>query len=444
MYIIYLKLLFSFLHDKELYNTYKGHIDVEDFKELGFIELSRILYCLESYHAGQLVGPSPLWSFTAHFYGEYSGLKKADRDLYERIFNEWSAYDPEICKAEVLPHLTSLAIAREIKVLLDKCGVYLAGADAKPIREHVGGLLEDLESTTTTLRAHATSLNTAPGGSLQQPGTESLFVPTDVNELVTQVYFNTANSLQWRLNAMQVSVGPISKGDFMFLFARPEVGKTTFLASEVTNFLSQTDKPLLWINNEQPGSVVMLRCVQALLNVTMEEILNDPINISEKFRRMGGDRLRIFDEATANKQDIEHHCRNQTPGVIVIDQIDKLYGFKMQERNDLYLKKIYQWARELAKQYCPVIGVCQAGGTAEGKKYLTMNDIDSSHTAKQGEADVILGIGADDSYEEMRYLSICKNKLLSGRKGVKEMYRHAQLTCKIDVTRARFLDNTKW
>ena len=63
--------------------------------------------------------------------------------------------------------------------------------------------------------------------------------------------------------------------------------------------------------------------------------------------------------------------------------------------------------------YGPVIGVCQAGGTAEGKRYLDMNDIDSSHTAKQGEADWIIGIGKDNSggYEKMRYLSILKNKL---------------------------------
>ena len=42
-----------------------------------------------------------------------------------------------------------------------------------------------------------------------------------------------------------------------------------------------------------------------------------------------------------------------------------------------------------------------------------MTDVDSSHTAKQGEADWMLGIGKvdKDGLEEVRYFSVCKNKL---------------------------------
>jgi transketolase len=39
------------------------------------------------------------------------------------------------------------------------------------------------------------------------------------------------------------------------------------------------------------------------------------------------------------------------------------------------LGDIYIWARELAKEFAPVIGVCQAGASGENKMWLDMNDV---------------------------------------------------------------------
>ena len=63
---------------------------------------------------------------------------------------------------------------------------------------------------------------------------------------------------------------------------------------------------------------------------------------------------------------IESILKNLIHALIIFDQIDKSTGFKA-DRYDLQLKKLYQWAREIAKTYAPVIAVSQAGGTAEGK-----------------------------------------------------------------------------
>jgi hypothetical protein len=130
--------------------------------------------------------------------------------------------------------------------------------------------------------------------------------------------------------------------------------------------------------------------------------------------------------------------------MIVFDQIDKIHGFDA-ERYDLKMKTIYQWARELSKTYGPVIGVCQAGGTAEGKRYLSMNDVDSSHTAKQGEADFMLGIGTTNNQGEeyIRYLSACKNKL-QGDEDTKSELRHGQVQVNIFPETARYGDIMKW
>jgi len=86
------------------------------------------------------------------------------------------------------------------------------------------------------------------------------FVTDDLSTL-----YNTAiktQGLRWRLDFLNQAVGSLRKGDFGFIFARPETGKTTFLASEVTNMAEQlfktTGKPAVWANNEEAGSKVKL------------------------------------------------------------------------------------------------------------------------------------------------------------------------------------------
>ena len=58
--------------------------------------------------------------------------------------------------------------------------------------------------------------------------------------------------LRWRLGSLNRMLGSLRKGDFGFIFARPETGKTTFLASEVTNFATQLEQPILWFKLQTP------------------------------------------------------------------------------------------------------------------------------------------------------------------------------------------------
>lgn len=70
------------------------------------------------------------------------------------------------------------------------------------------------------------------------------FVSDDLNELLKATV--QAPGLRWRLQCLNASLGSLRKGDFGFLFARPETGKTTFLASELTFMAEQARGPILW------------------------------------------------------------------------------------------------------------------------------------------------------------------------------------------------------
>jgi hypothetical protein len=111
----------------------------------------------------------------------------------------------------------------------------------------------------------------------------------------------------------------------------------------------------------------------------------------------------------------------------------------------LKLGAIYIWARELAKEYCPVIGVCQADGSAEGQKWLTMDNVANAKTSKQAEADWILGIGKThtDGDEYVRYLNISKNKLLGSEDTIPHM-RHGRFETLIKTDIARYNDIVRY
>ncbi len=246
--------------------------------------------------------------------------------------------------------------------------------------------------------------------------------------------------LRWRVRWLNKSLGSLRKGDFGFIFARPETGKTTFLASEITHMVSQTEGDILWFNNEEQGSKVGIRVYQATLGLTTEALFANKEANKQKYRDLTNNRIKILDfEDSSSKHRVEAVLKQYNPALIIFDQIDKIRGFKG-ERNDLELKAIYQWAREIAKTYAPVIAVSQAGGEAEGKLFLTMDMVDGSKTAKQGEADWILGIGKDqDNTSRSRYFNISKNKLIGDKDTLPDL-RHGSTQVLIKPEIARYED----
>ena len=266
--------------------------------------------------------------------------------------------------------------------------------------------------------------------------------PVTVNMNLAELYTSQVATpgLRWRLKFLNESFGSLRKGDFGFIFARPETGKTTFLASEISHMVEQTDGNILWFNNEEQGNKVGIRCFQAVLGMTTDTLWGDLERNQKVYDMKTKDQIKIYDfEDSSSIQRIEQILKTTKPALIIFDQIDKLKGFKA-ERKDLELKAIYQWAREIAKTYAPVIAVSQASGEAEGKTWLTMDMVDGSKTAKQGEADWILGIGKEsDNTSRFRYFNICKNKLLGDSDTLPEK-RHGSAKVMIRAEVARYED----
>lgn len=271
------------------------------------------------------------------------------------------------------------------------------------------------------------------------------FVTDDLEILYQEQYLKPG--LRWRLNTLNRVLGSLRLGDFGFIFARPETGKTTFLASEGTYMAEQIkareEGPLIWFNNEEEGKKVKLRMYQALFGATLPEIFRDRTSYAAEFEKRLGGSLRLYDSASISRGDVESVIKECSPSAIIFDQIDAITGFTG-DRDDLRLGNIYAWARELGKTYGPTIGVCQSDGTGEGKKWLNMDNVALAKTAKQATADWILGIGKvhDDGYDYVRYLHASKNKLQGDPDTVPEL-RHGKVEVIIQPEIARYADFTR-
>jgi replicative DNA helicase len=275
----------------------------------------------------------------------------------------------------------------------------------------------------------------------QEKGETFDFISDDLEELANDTIKKPG--LRWRLTALNQMLGSLRKGDFGFIFARPETGKTTFLASETTHMseqLGDDDGPVIWFNNEEQGNKVKLRCYQAALGLNMTQLFSNLAGNRDAYMAKTKGKHKIFDAGIIHKSTVEQVCKQYKPSLVIFDQIDKITGFN-NDREDLRLGQIYQWARELAKEHCPVIAVCQADGTGEGQKWLTMANVANAKTSKQAEADWIVGIGkiADAGYENLRFLHASKNKLMGDEDTIPDM-RHGRKEVLINATVARYED----
>ena len=276
---------------------------------------------------------------------------------------------------------------------------------------------------------------------------DDLFVSADLTSIAERI---SSSGYEWRLDALNRSLGPLRIGNFIIVAARVEVGKTTFLASEVSHIAQQLpkDRPVVWINNEEESSVVFFRIVQAALGMESKDIIaSSNVAMSRYESLMGGDKNKIrVTKDLNNVRDLETLFREVNPGLIVFDQLDKVNGFKTDEPEHIMLGKIYKWARELARTYGPVIAASQLSASAidlRDPPFIGLDALRGSKTDKPGEADAVVTIGKfkepKNSEEEMlRTINVPKNKLQGNGPRSVEAERHGQYLVAIDAVRARF------
>lgn len=237
-------------------------------------------------------------------------------------------------------------------------------------------------------------------------------VDMDLAHLLSKVVDGTG--IMWGLESLNISVGQLHHSDFIMVGKRPDVGGTSFMIDQFTTFLPQMppDANILIVNNEEGGDKLGTRVYQTALGATTMELAADPDCFKEEWDRYrGGRRIDIIDKPGISIKEIERIVNRGNYFIVGINVVEKLNGYnKLDDINRR--QKLAEWCRNLAKKNGVVMGIMQADASAEGEPYMNQSQLYGSKTGVQGEVDVLLMIGMDNSpgAEDKRYISVCKNK----------------------------------
>ena len=245
---------------------------------------------------------------------------------------------------------------------------------------------------------------------------------------------DTANDrgFHWRLPQLNLSMRPLSPGDFGIVAGRPDKGKTTFITDNLTHFASQIDEVfpgedrcILWFNNEGPGNRIVKRLYQSALFASTSDLVGYSRlgTISDKYhaatgglRKDGKPTIRVFDIHDFWNHEVEDIIKQHNVGLCVFDMLDNVkFGGSASnngQRTDQLLEAMYQWGRiQAVKHDMAVIAASQISADGENLSYPTLSMLKDSKTGKQGAADWIMTIGALDDFPSSRFLGLTKNKL---------------------------------
>lgn len=226
--------------------------------------------------------------------------------------------------------------------------------------------------------------------------------------------------LKWRLASLNKAMRPLRGGDFIVVAARPDQGKTSFLASELVYMAKQLPegKSIVWLNNEGVTKNILPRLYQSALLKTEPQLLAmDRDELERRFKdAVGGEkRIRLFSIHDYSNTQVEQLLDKTDPGLIVYDMLDNVRGFQNRSRTDQTLEDMYKWARLKAVKYgAPAIATSQISVEGDGQRFPAQSMLKDSKTGKQGACDAILMIGSTpqaEGTEHLRWLSLPKNKL---------------------------------
>ena len=259
---------------------------------------------------------------------------------------------------------------------------------------------------------------------------------SNIYEIIAEV--SDDNRWPFNLSTLNRQLYGIGPTDFYIVAARPETGKTAFLASLVAapDGWAHQGAKVLWIGNEESTKKVKLRTFQACSGMTKDEIIAHPEVAWNSFKSID-DNIVMKDTQEWDLDKLESYIRKINPAILLLDQADKINLRGSFPSTHEKIRELYRQLRELAKRHhCGVIAVSQAGLTAEGRTRVDFSDLENSRTGKAAECDVCLGIGRRETGEGedpdyTRYLTLSKNKI----SGV-----HTMITCELQHEISRYVE----
>ena len=237
------------------------------------------------------------------------------------------------------------------------------------------------------------------------------------------------NDFPFSFSLINENIKGLDRGNLGIIFARPEVGKTTFCCFLAASYMKHGFQVVYWAN-EEPASKIKLRIIQSYFELTKREMVEQRFELVERYQKEIEPYLVIMDSVGTSIEEVDEYAKLNKPDIMFCDQLDKFRIKGEYNRGDERLKETYVTAREIAKRnFCLVWAVSQASYDAHDRQFIDYAMLDNSKTGKAGEADIIIGIGKTGSSEVdniVRHICISKNKINGW---------HGMINAQIDIAR---------
>jgi hypothetical protein len=413
------KLIKLFTHDRELWEKYYRYLDLT-FVKNNYTLLYKIILTINNYYIKN-INKNTLVDLESQYLSNYPVLKEVERRELEAVISGVMA--TEVDKDSLI----SLLETHKSRAL--SSAIALTALDVSEGRKDVSEL--------TKLTEQLGSISV-----LEEETDKFEVLSVDLEELATKE--ELSGGLKWRLIGLNKSLGPLRKGNNGHIFASRETGKTAMWVSETMFMLPQIPEgqSLTVFFNEEEADSIIWRMANSVLRMDYMQILANPKAAKHRFYDYigGPERLKFFDREKLHKEFIEEALDKVSTGLVLIDNMDKVDGFKA-DRRDQELQQAYQWARELAKKHCPVLTVAQADATAFNQMWISDAQMAEGKVGKPGETDFTIGIGRTDQSQHPyeRFIYISRNKL-RGDKDTLPGLRHAKFTAILEPQYSTYTD----
>jgi len=387
--------ILNYLSSKENYDKYSQYVQEHTLTKEGATILKDIGQWFKDDGSRSEVD----WGSFATWFKliRHSMYKSEPLELYQKIFDRVEEHEEDsTLTGQLVEHFIGLDYFTKIADVANRGA---EGDDSVDIGE-IDRLLHEYHDTAIKVEENDEDL-----------------VTDDFEELVAST---TTAGLSWRLKDLNKSLGKLRKGNFMIVASRPDSGKTSLMASELSFMAAQLEEEedVIILANEEPGNALKKRIVCSALGITADEFDANPLAARDGIIKLYGriDKIKVYHNTSMDIKYVEKVLTANNPGLVIMDQYWRVHGYEKGSAGEVdRLGKMFKRARELASIYAPVIAVHQLDGAAEGMKYPGMNHLYGTKTVAQGDADAILLLGRcyEPGYEASRFLHVPKNKLSS-------------------------------
>lgn len=367
-----------------------------DISSLVFSDYVREIYdVLKEYRDTHSNADISLDELKALYLTKNGGISSTRLEFINEIFSQLEGMPP--LAPDIFENYISSLNKREIARQIAEKAIGIVNGDE--------GSLDELRDI---LAANTDTSIIVPKFKVIEPNLDELLALTDVS-----------GRFRFNIPTLDTRLPGFGRGELAIIFARPETGKSGFhisLSAAPNGFIHSGHKVHAMLN-EELGHRALLRAINACSGVPLLEIPTRKDVVQRSIQPIKDNLTYMNVDTGFSTDDIRRYLDRYEADILVIDQMDKVQVPGSFQRGDERLQKLYQTAREIAKEYnIAVVAITQARGDAENKMILSLDQMDGSRTGKAAEADIVLGLGRGAITEApggfpTLFLCVLKNKI---------------------------------